>query len=141
MQKIDIQLEPSRIFSGLIVIVCVGCISITLSLSLGWILKIVLMMSELAYCSWILWVHGRLLSPSSVVGLQLLAEGQCYLKYPLRIIEAKIRGDSTVTTAVCVLRFKIPDKRRAVSCVIFKDSMEREMYRKLLVWLRCADSL
>jgi len=137
MQRIDIELKPSRIFLSLIGLVVVGSLGIAASLSIAWVFKIVIIISVLGYGTWILWVVGLMKGADSIVGLQLLSDGSYNLRYPLCIIEAEMKGDSTVTNAVCVLRFRVPGKRLKVSCVVFKDSVDRELYRKLLVWLRC----
>jgi len=137
MQKINLQLKPSRIFISLIGLVMWGSLALTIGLPIDWVLKIVLIISVLVYGTWILWIVGLMKGANSIVGLQLLADGSCSLRYPLCTIEAEMMGDSTVTTVVCVLRFSVQGKRLKASCVVFKDSVERKMYRELLVWLRC----
>ncbi len=137
MQKIDIRLKPSRQFISLIALVWVGSAGCMMSLSIPWFLKILFIISGLVYGSRILWVSGLMMSSSSIIGLQLLADGSCSLQYPMHTMAAEVKGDSTVTTALCVLRFSVQGKRWKTSCIIFKDSLEREIYRELLVWLRC----
>lgn len=137
MQKIDIELKSSKRFISLIGLVLMGSIVIIVSLSLSAWLKSVLIIGTLAYAIWILWIAGLMKSSRSIIGLQLLAGGVCKLHYPLHTTAAEIKRDSTVTTALCVLRFIVPGKRLRPSCVIFKDSLDQEKYRQLLVWLRC----
>ncbi len=139
MQKIDISLKPSRLFIYLLMVILVGCLLCIFSLSVAWSLKIILIISVLFYGAWIFWKEIYLMSAASMVGLQLLEEESCYLRYfSSNTIAAEIDGSSTVTALVCVLRFKVPDQRRKTACVVFKDSVDKEMYRKLMVWLRCS---
>lgn len=137
MQNIDIDLKPSRQFISLVSLVLIGSVVIIISLPLSGWCKSILMLGTLAYGIGALWFAGLIKSPRSIIGLQLLAEGSCKLHYPLHTITAEIKKDSTVTTALCVLRFIVPGKRLWPTCVIFKDSLDREKYRQLLVWLRC----
>lgn len=48
----------------------------------------------------------------------------------------EIVGDSTVTIFVTVLRFIVTGKKFKQSCVIFKDAMDGDTYRKMIVRLR-----
>ena len=121
----------------LVSLVLAGSVLIIISLPLSAWFKSILILSILAYGIGILWFVGLMKSICSIIGLQLLAEGSCKLHYPLHTITAEIKKDSTVTTALCVLRFIVPGKRLRPACVIFKDSLDREKYRQLLVWLRC----
>jgi len=137
MQKIDIDLKPSRQFISLIGLVLVGSVVIITLLPLSTWFKSILIMGTLAYGIWILWFAGLMKSTRSIIGLQLLGEGSCKLHYPLHTVTAEIKRESTMTTVLCVLRFIVPGKRLRPSCVIFKDSLDQEEYRQLLVWLRC----
>lgn len=49
--------------------------------------------------------------------------------------EASLRGDSTVTSLVSILRFKTADDYFPRSCVIFRDSLAQDEYRRLMVVL------
>lgn len=139
MQKIDIELRPSKIFMGLMAGIVVGCLALIASLSIGWLLKVALIISVVSYGWWIAWVDVLLKGADSILGIQLLADGSCQVRYPLGVMAAEIKGDSTVTTVVSVLRFNVQDKRKVTS-VIFKDSIGQEKYRQLLVWLKCFPS-
>ncbi len=138
MQRTDMLLKTSRLFIGLIGLMSgISLCLIAFCLQMGWWVKIVLIISVLGYGGWIVWSIGLMKSARSIIGLQLLGDGTCYLQYPSGTMEAKMMGDSTVTSMICVLRFKVPDRRWKTSCVVFRDSLSREMYWKLLVWLRC----
>ncbi|MCD6038754.1 MAG: hypothetical protein K0S27_154 [Gammaproteobacteria bacterium] len=135
MQNIDIQLKPSNLLITLISLIFLGSSLIILSLPLCSWVKSGLMIGTLAYGAWVFWFVVFMKSSHSIRGLQLLAEGSCKLVYPFHTISAEIQGDSTVTTGLCVLRFSVSGKRWKRSCVIFNDSLDRERYRQLLVWL------
>jgi hypothetical protein len=138
MQRLDIQLKPSSIFIGLTGFFLISSVLIVLFvLSVSGFFKVILMMSVLAYSIWIFWAIGLMKSSYSIVGLQLLADGLSHLHYASHKMTANLTGDSIMTTTLCVLRFSVPGQRRKVSCIIFKDSVEPERYRQLLLWLRC----
>ena len=51
-------------------------------------------------------------------------------------ITGYLRGDSTITRWVSVLRFAIPEKYFSISVVVFQDAIPPEEYRKLLRYCR-----
>jgi hypothetical protein len=70
--------------------------------------------------------------------LLLLRDGSCHLRYASKTLEVKIKADSIATSKICILRFfNIKDKKSKLTLVIFKDSVEKALYKKLLVWLKC----
>ena len=140
MQKIEILFKRSRIFQYLMGFMIFGSAIISASLSISCIYKILLIFSVLTYGAWILWEDVYLMSASSIVGFELLEKGLCQLRYSSGdTVQAAVDGGSTVTTVVCVLRFQISGQRKKASCVVFKDALDSEMYRQLMVWLRCFD--
>ncbi len=55
---------------------------------------------------------------------------------PAGTYDAKLRGDSTVTTLVSILRFDLPARRQIATCMVFKDSLPAEDYRRLISLVR-----
>lgn len=139
MQRIDIKIQHSRIFLGLISFITIASMAIVISLNLNGLSKVVLSLSALSYGGWILWKDGLRKGVNSIQGLQFLPDGSCVVRYSSGEHMAQIQGDSTITTLVSVLRFKVPQNRQA-SIVIFKDAVSPEIYRQLLVWLKCFGS-
>lgn len=136
MQKIDIELKPSRVYLCVMVGLLIGSVAIAVSLPIGWCVRIMLMIGVLVYGYWVLWTKILMKGDDPIKGIQLRMDGSCYLRFSGYTIEAAVQGDSTVTTIVCALRFKRLGMKKD-SAVIFKDTIGQERYRQLLVWLKC----
>lgn len=135
MHEIGIELRPSKQFIALILLLIIASFSAIDYLPLPVGIKLLLSSFSLAYGAWILLKDGLLLHKSSIVRL-LIEKEVCYLSNHEEVFAASLMGDSTVTGWVCVLRFRLANKRFKKSVVIFKDMVEPEMYRRLVVFLR-----
>lgn len=135
MQNIDIKLKPSKLFMILSASLIVMSVITIATLSIDWILKVVLIAITLLYGGWIFWTVVLMKGSNSLLGLLLLKDGSCRLQFTSNTIEAEIMGESIATSEICVLSFNVQDRKSKLVCVVFKDSLEKGMYRKLLVWL------
>lgn len=130
MQKLVIPLRLSKRFILLQMILL--CSSLMLLLYFPWplILKLILSLSLLSYSARIL-IHQQRWQAliHSSVGWQL--------GYGTAMLTAELRGDSTITNWVTILRFNILPERQVYSCVIFDDTLENKaQYRQLIMRLR-----
>ncbi|MEO8965756.1 MAG: protein YgfX [Gammaproteobacteria bacterium] len=129
MQKIENQLHPSRQFILLHSTILICSIAIIISLPFMASLKLAFIAATLIYSAFIQYgQHQWQAIRVSPDGWALQRSNQ-YL--PIEIV-----GDSTITTRVSVLRFVITGERCRSSCLIFKDSMDGDAYRQLIVRLR-----
>lgn len=138
MQRIDIKLKPSKLFIALIGVTVLCCLVIILTLPIAKLSKGFLCMLILPYGWVVLRDYGLLQCRHSIVGLSLIA-GVWQLQDRLQVSTAELGGESTLTTWVHVLCFKTQTGRR--SCVIFKDALSREDYRRLSVLVRTASAI
>ncbi len=136
MHNIDIKLQPSKQFIALLILLLMGSLLIVSFLPILTPIKIGLFIATLCYGGYILWRDGLLLHPKSLIGFSLDSNRNWLLYNKLEILSGELCGDSTITTLVCVLRFKVRGKRLKYSCVVFKDAVARGLYRKLLVKVR-----
>lgn len=94
----------------------------------GWI-KIMLVLGVISYGVWNMYQQ-----------LQWQAIGHDEDGWYLKNAEGKmpiiLGEDSTVTSLVWVLRFKLPGKRFSQSCVIFKDAMSVSAYRQFIMRMK-----
>jgi len=147
MQNIDISIKPSKQFIALLLLALITSLGVILIIPLSLWHRLLLIMLVITYSAWIVKSHGLIHNAHSILKLQLLSKGLCRLYYPGYFIEGTIRGDSTVTIYLSILRFSIlaldnpKNKSRIVSCVLFRDSMDKTSYRQLLLWLRCVNPL
>lgn len=51
-------------------------------------------------------------------------------------ISIQLAGDSTITPLVLILRFTLAEKRFKQTYALFKDSLQQDIYRQLIVRLR-----
>jgi hypothetical protein len=131
----DIKIGVSRLFIlNLAITISASLFTICLlKLGLGW--KLILMLSTLSYGLSILWQDCLLNSTNSLTSLHLNHDGW-------KIVTAQqawtgqLSGDSTLTTLASALRFNVAGRKRKLSCVIYRDSLEPNHYRQLLVLLR-----
>lgn len=109
---------------------------IIINLPIGIAIKLLGLLSVFIYCGHMLFRFGLFFSPHSIRGLKRDSQGKWLLYTHKHTYEAELLGDSTVTSFVSVLRFRIPQSYWPKSCVIFRDSLPLDHYRKLLVVLR-----
>jgi hypothetical protein len=137
MHSLDINLQPSKQFIVLILLVLLGTLAVVFSLPVsGWI-KGLLMIAILYYGLSILWTTGFIKGPYSIKGLRLRLDGSGILYCSPQPPEGIITGESIVTTYVCVLCFTMLGKPNKRTCILFNDSLEKDVYRQLLVMLKC----
>lgn len=132
MQNIDIHLKPSKIAIFLNLFLWLGSIGAVISLHQAIGLKIAALLLIVGY--------GIRLGMSShaIRGLKHISGEHWLIRRNQGECMAILRGDSTVTLWLCVLRFTIPGEKSYYSCLLFRDSFEFDMYRRLLVRLRCS---
>lgn len=94
------------------------------------LMKLLLTIFVLIYGAQVIWKYGFLQHKNSVIGLSFNAEGwQVHL--PDKVIPAELCGDSTRTKLVSILRFSVAGERLKHSCVIWRDAITRDEYRRL----------
>ena len=120
--KWHVGLLSAALLGGLIII---GCIHITL-----WI-RLPLFMIVWFYGARLLLTVGFLLTSQAILCIQRNAQGEWQLINRLGAETVKLCGSSTITNFVSVLRFRVIDKQRIKSCVVFMDSLAQDEYRKL----------
>lgn len=141
MQSIDIQLNVSKQY----LTAFAALIFLTLILIFDWPLsiywKLALACLTLYYSVPLFWRYGLLQSKHSIIRLRSLPDdGEWGLATPMAEMRGKLVKESTVTRFICILCFKIEGQYRLKTCVILKDSIGKEWYRRLLVWIYTIDS-
>jgi hypothetical protein len=74
--------------------------------------------------------------PTSIIGLRQLDASRWLLQMREGEIEGTLLGDSTITRWVSILRFRITNSYRPLSCIIFSDALTKYSYRKLFVQIK-----
>lgn len=136
MLNLEFKLKPSKQYLTLLFTVFVISMVIVLTLPLEWWIKLIGLLCLFLYGGRILWQFGLLRSKHSIISIRHHSDGRWLLHTHKKVYEAELRGDSTVTGWVSILRFRILKRFWPKSCVVFRDSLRTDDYRKLLVVLR-----
>lgn len=130
MQEIKVHLTPSKQFIFLMLIMMfISIISVSF-LNAMFLVKQLLIIIVLIYGSQVLWKYGLLQHKNSIIGLSFNAEGW-KVHLPGKVLLAELSGDSTRTKLVSILRFSIAGERLKRSCVIWRDAITQDEYRRL----------
>ncbi len=136
------QLHLSKqylIFLGIISMLSL-LIVVTLPLQLS--LKCVSVILLSLYILFIFWRDGFLKSKQAIISLHKQTDGSWLVQTRTACYQqTQLRGDSTVTRWVSVLRFQVVGRRFPLSCIIFRDSLtanqeasvSSNVYRQLLL--------
>lgn len=131
----NFKCKPSKICTGLFLSIASLTVGIICSLTIAYFEKFILIVMMVIYCSYIFWRFILLRSRFSIIRLQLLSNYDWNLHTPEENYIGKLCGDSVVTIAMCILRFRLNPNGRKISCVLFPDSLLDIKYRRLLVSL------
>ena len=131
MQKLDIRVNLSKQLILLKIALLLMSEGIIISLPFTVAVKSILISGVLLYSCAVLYRHCL---------LQFLTHDENGWRIKTRHGEflGELCGDSTVTSLLSVLRFKVPGKFFKQSFVVFHDAMEKEQYRQLIVRARNA---
>lgn len=110
--------------------ICIAILAITV-----W-QKIIGFVGVAAYGAYLYWHEGLRRSANAIIRLQRQADGRWQVTTHTMQYTATLRGDSTVTSLIAVLRFNIENKRRPWSCVVFRDALSADAYRQLMIAAR-----
>jgi hypothetical protein len=137
MRSIDIQIKPSKLFILFLSITLLCCMTIVATLPLSFLNKILLAAAVFAY-GWSLlrdWIlpHGKRV----ITRLSYASQGWM-LTDREDTYRCELCGDSTLTPFLAILRFKLEGERKKRTCLLFKDIVDPDLYRRLMVTARTA---
>lgn len=90
-----------------------------------------------AYSFSLCWRVGLLRGKQAITCLRHSPDGSWHVCMRNQFTAVELRGESTVTPLVSVLRFRVKEEPVSISCVIFCDALSvSNAYRHLLVALR-----
>lgn len=141
MQSIDIHFKPSKTVIFLYLFLWLGSIGAIVYIPVTVMMKLLLLTIITVYAFTLVYLHGFLQGPTAITGLRYLSDDYWQVRLNKNEFTGILKGDSTVTTWVSVLRFKRSDKKLIYSYLLVRDSFEFDMYRRLLLRLRCFKSI
>lgn len=137
MRELSVNLQPSSIFIILLSILMLGSLICVKNLVMAVEIKIILVIFIVIYSGYVIWRYGLLKSSRAIIGLSFNSDSKkCRITTHSEILSAELSGDSLVTTQLCILQFVVPGKKLKQACIIFKDSLGKDAYRRLLVALK-----
>lgn len=132
----EFKLKPSLLYALFLLTFIITSLIITLLLPIpGWVRWPVLLLLFL-YGIHLIRQHALLTAPDSVLGFKKLDESRWQIITHRAVYEGKLLGDSLVSQVVSVLRFSVQGKRTPLSCVIWRNSLPSDDYRKMIVLLK-----
>lgn len=138
MPNQDFNLRVSLYFLIVATILLAGSLILVWLQPMGWALKLVCTTIIAVYGGYIVQHHVLLQGKQAVYRLNYQGEGRWEVYMANQPYSAELRGDSTVTTWVSVLRFQVAGRRFPISTVVFRDSFMQDEYRRLVVLLKFA---
>lgn len=136
MPDLGFNFKLSKQYLILLFLLWVLTTGIILSVPLILPLKLFILGILFIYIGSIMWRYVFLLSRHSIMGIRRCDEGDWYVQTKGRIYKAALCGDSTLTTFVSILRFRIQGQFWPKSSIVFRDSLGEDQYRHLLVLLK-----
>lgn len=136
MHNHEFSLRPSPSYLILLSLFVVGSLAVTLTIPADWRIRFFLFLAVAVYGGQIIWCDGLLKGKNAIQTMTLLSDDQWLLMTSAGRFEATLKGDSTVTHLVSILRFKLEGQRFPLSCTVFKDSLPPDDYRRLVVAIR-----
>ena len=114
----------------------IGSGVIVVLLPRAWWLRCILFALLIGYGAVIFWRFVLLKSKDSIIRLKNLGEKRWQVTTNSDVFESLLRGDSTVTPVVSILRVDRPGRRLPLVSIIFRDSLPEGEYRRLIGMLR-----
>lgn len=136
MLDLDFKFKPSFSYLALLILILVVSVGIVLALSIAPWIKFVMIVLIALYGGYLLWAVALLKGKFAITRVKQLEDGNWSVFTQQGRYHATLRGDSTVTNIVSILRFHTPQQRLPLSTVVFPDSLAGRDYREFLVMLR-----
>jgi hypothetical protein len=126
------NLRPSMYGRAILLFVMTTSLALILFLPLMLVYQLILLILLSCYGIYI----ARRLGIMTSTRLNYRQDGTWLWQSANQVIVGKLRGDSTITTYVIILRFQSKEWRFPINCIVFRDSLDETSYRQLLMLLQ-----
>lgn len=138
MPSQEFRFKSSKIYAVFLSAILLASVVIIAVLPFNFWIRLALMLVLLMY-GWKLIERFLLLrARQSVLAVIKQDDGKWLVMMPEGKFPAVLRGDSTVTSFVSVLRFDLADHSKVVPCIVFRDSLDKDFYRRLISLIRAS---
>lgn len=136
MQNPEFKLHPSIIYCVFLGLMLAGSGIILALLPFAFWLKALLFAVLCVYGVALFMRFALLRTQQAVIALKKLDGKSWQVVTRARVFDSILRGDSTITTLVSVLRFDVSGLKRPLVCIVFRDSLPADDYRQLVGVIR-----
>lgn len=136
MNKLSIELRPSRYLAAFLLLTHGGVILIFLLLNHTWWAQWIVSLS-MVISFWIL-IREYITRQSrwSVLKMRMDADGIWYLTMRSgKEFKAYLKGDSFAAEKLLILNFRLEGLKKSISVIIFSDAVDRKTFQTLRIWL------
>lgn len=133
MSVVEFQLKPSRFYLMVMVLVFLASAVMLSLLAIAPLYKFLLLLVLVSYGVQLVWRFALLRDKHSVIALKKVDQDEWQVTNRAGVMLTKLRGDSTVTQWVAILRFDIKGQRKPLVSIIWRDSLPADQFRQLIV--------
>lgn len=126
---------PSKIYLAILIAVLISSGILLLLMNIALLIKIAAIIIFIIYSYHLIHNVGLLRGKRTIQSIRFHEDGRWRVTDNQGIHSAELLGDSVVTAWVCVLRFRVIGKRWPLACVVFRDSLPRGEYRRMVIQL------
>ena len=132
----EFKIFPSRTYKFLFSIIIIATCAVVIFLSINILLKLFLLLIIILYSAKQFSESVLLSHKNSIHTIYCNDEKAWSIATADTVIDVELCHGSTVTAYVCVLVFKCIKTSTEYNCVLFRDSLKHDEYRKLMPRLR-----
>lgn len=100
------------------------------------LIKLGLMVCLLAYAFSVIWRHVLFKSKLAVTSVEKMADTYWQVTTNTGVFIVSLRGDSVISPFLSVLRFDSERHKRPLACVLCRDSLAKDGYRRFVAVAR-----
>lgn len=136
MLAADFHLRPSRYYLLIFSLILYGSVVILCTLPIPPWLKLIGSLLVIVHGGRVIWRYALLRNKLSITDIRYTENQRWVIQNAEGTFVVKLLGNSTVTNFVLLLHFHMPGKMLPLKSIIFRDSLSKDDFRKLLVVLR-----
>lgn len=135
MPAVNFHLRPSRQYLIIFGMIVLASVLILIGLPIPLWLKLIAIAIVLVHGFRVCWRYALLRDKLSITIIRYVDEGRWVIQTREGTFAAQLQSNSTVTSIIILLHFKIAGKMLPLKSIIFRDSLSADDFRQLLVIL------
>ena len=139
MQDHKFILKPSKFYCTFLAVALLASFLVIILIHANIWIKLLVAVLLGFYGSYTYLRYALLKTHDSIIALQYTSSGKWQVTTNAGVASGEVKGDSVVTPFLSILRFNVERKRSSLSCIILRDSLDNDDYRRLVALLRMQD--